>query len=179
MLPNKERLYIALYNSYWAPIMPGKEDSYHWALLVGPKDEVENGRCMRYDVKERIIGPNASKWLFEEAETTSSANSIPLVRVMIAKVVQKDRFRLIVRNTPVREGVEGWNYVVWVQEALQNLKADGKALGTGVTEWTKVRDATMEYCQRKKEEHRFDAQGTYDMMKAPLYDLVERKERIP
>ncbi|KAF2844340.1 hypothetical protein T440DRAFT_525650 [Plenodomus tracheiphilus IPT5] len=179
MPPNKERLYIVLYASCWTPSMLGKEDSYHWALLVGPKVEVENGRCMRYDVKERIIGPNASKWLFEEAETTSSANAIPLVRVMIAKIEKKDRFRSIVRNTLIREGVEGWNCVMWVQEALQNLKADGKALGTGVTEWTKVRNATMEYCQRKNEEHRFDAQGTYDILKAPMYDLVERKERIP
>jgi hypothetical protein len=134
---------------------------------------------MRYHAKERITGPNASAWLFEERETTLSATSMLLVRVMIAKVEKKDRFVSIVRSTPIRQGVVGWNCVGWVQEALQNLEADGKALGTSVTDWTKVRDAAMEYCQRKKDEHRFDGQGHYDMTKAPTYDLVERKERIP
>ncbi|KAF2007406.1 hypothetical protein P154DRAFT_420169 [Amniculicola lignicola CBS 123094] len=179
MPSNKDRLYIALYARGGAPTMLGKEDTYHWALLVGPKDEVENGVGMRYHAKERITGPNASAWLFEERETTLSATSMLLVRVMIAKVENKDRFIYIIRNTPIRQGVEGWNCVGWVQEALQSLEADGKALGTGVTEWTKVRNAVMEYCQRKKDEHRFDGQGNYDMTKAPTYDLVERKERIP
>lgn len=134
---------------------------------------------MRYHAKERITGPNASAWLFEERETTLSATSMLLVRVMIAKVENKDRFISIIRNTPVRQDVAGWNCVGWVQEALQSLEADEKALGTGVTEWTKVRNAVMEYCQRKKDEHRFDGQGNYDMTKAPTYDLVERKEKIP
>lgn len=108
-----------------------------------------------------------------------SATSMLLVRVMIAKVEKKDRFISIVRNTPIRQGVAGWNCVGWVQEALQGLKADGKVLGTGVTEWTKVKNTAMEYCERKKEEHRFDGQGNYDMTKVPTYDLVEGKEIIP
>jgi hypothetical protein len=102
-----------------------------------------------------------------------------LVRVMIAKVEKKDRFISIVRNTPIRQGVAGWNCVGWVQEALQSLKADRKALGTAMTEWTKVKNTAMEYCERKKEEHRFDGQGNYDMTKVPTYDLVEGKELIP
>ncbi|OAL52616.1 hypothetical protein IQ07DRAFT_620193 [Pyrenochaeta sp. DS3sAY3a] len=119
----------------------------------GPKDEVEKGVGMRYHVNERITG---SAWLFEERETTLLATSMLLVRVMIAKVEDRNRC------------VAGWNCVGWVQEALQS-----------VTEWTEVRIAAMEYCSRKKDEHRFDGQGTYDMTKAPRYDLVERTEKIP
>ncbi|KAF1363369.1 hypothetical protein EJ07DRAFT_103853 [Lizonia empirigonia] len=99
MPSNKDRLYIALYARGGAPTMPDKEDTYHWALLVGPKDEIENGIGMRYHAKERITGPNASAWVFEERETSLSATSMLLVRVMIAKVEKKDRFIPIVRNT--------------------------------------------------------------------------------
>lgn len=134
---------------------------------------------MRYHTKERITGPNASAWFFEEKETTLSATSMLLVRVMIAKVEKKDQFLFVVWETPVRQVVAGWNCVGWVQEALQNLEANRKALGTCVTEWTKVRNSAMEYYQQKKDEHRFDGQGDYDMTKAPTYDLIQRKEMIP
>lgn len=134
---------------------------------------------MRYHAKESITGPNGSAWVFDERPTSLAATSMLLVRVMIAKVEDKDRLISILRNTPIRQGVTGWNCVGWVQEALQSLASDKKALGTGVTEWAKVRDAAMEYCQRKKDAHRFDGKGNYDMTKAATYDLLERKETIP
>ncbi|KAH9883043.1 hypothetical protein J1614_000410, partial [Plenodomus biglobosus] len=148
-----------------------KTHEYHWVLIVGPKDEVENGVGMRYHANERVTGPDSSAWLFEERETTLAPTSMLLVRVMIAKMENKDRFISM-------QGVAGWNCVGWVQEVLQSLEADGKALGTGVTEWVKARNAAMEYCQRKKEEHRFDGQGNFDMSKVPTYDLIVRKETI-
>jgi len=37
----------------------------------------------------------------------------------------------------------------------------------------------MEYCQKKKDQHRFDALGDFDTGKAPTYDLIEGKEAIP
>lgn len=54
-----------------------------------------------------------------------------------------------------------------------------KALGAKVVEWEKVREGAMAYCQRKKDEHRFDGKGKLDMNKVPTYDLVERKETVP
>jgi len=134
---------------------------------------------MRYHAKERITGPETSEWFFEEIKTTLLATSMLLVRVLIAKVENKDRLISILRNTPIRQGVVGWNCVGWVKEALESLAADGKALGTSVTEWTVVRNAAMEYCDRKKKEHRFDGRGSYDMNKAPTYDLIEKKETMP
>jgi hypothetical protein len=146
---------------------------------VGPKDEAKGGIGMRYHAKERITGPNASAWLFEEKETSLSATSMLLVRVMIAKVEKKDRLISTLRDTPIKQDVAGWNCVGWVKEALQNLEMDGKALGTAVTDWTKVRNAVMEYCQQQKDKHRFDGQGNYDMTKVPTYDLIEGREVIP
>ncbi|KAF1835331.1 hypothetical protein BDW02DRAFT_496044, partial [Decorospora gaudefroyi] len=100
-------------------------------------------------------------------------------RVMTAKIEKKDRLGAILCSTLIRQGVQGWNCVSWVQEALQSLEADRKSSGTGVTEWKKVRDAAMEYCQRKKDEHRFDGQGNYDRGKAPTFDLLAGQETIP
>ena len=64
----------------------------------------------------------------------------------------------------------------WVKEALEKLKADTKALGTSVIEWGRVRSEAMGYCQRKKDQHRFDGQGNFYMSKVPTFDLMERKE---
>lgn len=133
---------------------------------------------MRYHAKERITGPGTSSWLFEERETTLAATSMLLVRVLIAKVEKKDQLETILRNTPIREDVVGWNCVGWVQEALQRLHANGEVLGTSITEWTVIRDTAMHYCQQKKDEHRFDGQGDFDMTKAATYDLILRKETI-
>ncbi|CAM6005536.1 unnamed protein product [Sphagnum balticum] len=65
-----------------------------------------------------------------------------------------------------------------VREALEVLWADGKALGTAVTEWARVRDIAMGYCQ-KKDEHRFDAKGDFDITKTATYDLIDERETIP
>lgn len=133
---------------------------------------------MRYHAVQRVTGAETSAWFFEEKEVSLLATAMLLVRVLIAKVEKKDRFSSIVRKTPIRPDVPGWNCVGWVQEALHNLNADGKSLGTGVTEWTQVRNVAMEYCQRKKDEHRFDGQGSYNMRKAPTYDMIEGKETV-
>jgi len=68
---------------------------------------------------------------------------------------------------------------MWIKEALEGLKVDGKALGTSVTEWNQVRDGAMTYCQRKKDQHRFDGQGNFNMNKTPTYDLMDDRETIP
>lgn len=102
-----------------------------------------------------------------------------LVRIMIGKVEDKNRLTAILRNTPIKQGQPGWNCVWWVKEALERVKDDGKALGTSVLEWEKVKDGAMCFCQKKKDEHRFDGKGNFDMGRAATYDLIEQKETIP
>lgn len=58
------------------------------------------------------------------------------------------------------------------------LRIDPKALGTSVVEWEKVRGGATDYCQRKKDQHRFDGKGNFDMRKVPTYDLIERKRSL-
>ncbi|OQE26383.1 hypothetical protein PENSTE_c005G07130 [Penicillium steckii] len=67
------------------------------------------------------------------------------------------------------------------KEAFEKLRVDDKALGKRVLEWQKARDESMAYCQRKKDQRRFDGQGNFDMnflKEALTYDLIERKEII-
>ncbi|KAH3404497.1 hypothetical protein KXV40_003104 [Aspergillus fumigatus] len=148
MPSNKDRLYVALYAHGGNPTMPGKEDTYHWALIVGPKVEAEDGIGVRYHAKERPKLGGGSEWFFEERECPLAPTSMLLVRIMVGK------------------------------EALETLKVNPKALGTSIVEWEKVRSAAMDYCQRKKDQHRFDGQGNFNMRKVPTYDLIERKEII-
>ncbi|RDW79841.1 hypothetical protein BP6252_04479 [Coleophoma cylindrospora] len=63
MPSNKDRLYIALYTRGGSTKMPGKEETYHWALIVWPKIEMDKSGAMaegtRYHAKERFQG-----WVF-------------------------------------------------------------------------------------------------------------------
>jgi len=120
-----------------------------------------------------------SEWVFEEREVTLLATSMLLVRIMIGKVKKMDRLESALRKVPIRQGQMGWNCVGWVKEALEVLNADGKALGTSVTEWQAVRDGAMQYAQRKKAEHRFDGRGNFNMRYAATYDLLDGKETVP
>lgn len=147
-------------------------------MIVGPKVEAEGGIGVRYHAKERPKLGGGSEWFFEERECPLAPTSMLLVRIMVGKVVDSNRLIQTLRNTPIRQGQPGWNCVSWVQEGLEMLKADTKALGTSVIEWDKVRSEAMGYCQQKKDQHRFDGQGNFDMRKVPTYDLMERKEII-
>ena len=149
---------------------------YHWALILGPKIEAIDATGMRYHAKESITENGVSTWVFQEKESALTATSMILVRVLIAKVNNKDRLVSILRNVPIRSDLPGWNCVGWVKEALERLEADGKVLGTSVTEWSIVKNAAMDYCQRKRDEHRFDGKSQYDMETVPTYDLLDRKE---
>ncbi|KAH7890943.1 hypothetical protein F5I97DRAFT_1976300 [Phlebopus sp. FC_14] len=179
MPSDKDRLHIALYARSDRPKMPNLEDTYHWALIVGPKKESEGGQGVRYHAKEQISASTQIQWLFEEREIGLHATHMLLVRITIAKIANRDRLADILRNVPIRQGTPGWNCVGWVKEALERLKNDSEALGTNVIDWEKVRHTAMEYCQQKKDGNRFNGQGNFDPTKPPTYDLMVKKETIP
>jgi len=66
--------------------------------------------------------------------------------------------------------------VSWVREALEQLKEDGRALGRSVLEWDRVRDEAIQYCRRKRDEHRFDGTREVDMDSTATYDLLSQRE---
>ena len=120
------------------------------------------------------------EWIYEARTCNVFMTTMLLVRIMVGKVERKDRLEEIMRSVPIVQGDPEWNCVLWVKEALARLKVDGKAMGTSQIDWQRVRDAAMEYVQRKRDEHRFESSsaGTFDMRKPPTFDLVEGKEVI-
>ncbi|KAK7515054.1 uncharacterized protein IWZ02DRAFT_383101 [Phyllosticta citriasiana] len=178
---HKDRLYVALYlRGASAPKMPGGEDKYHWALLVGPKAESRTSKGIRYHAKQ-VSNPKTRRmeWQLEERSTMILATNALLVRIMIGKVEKKNRLVELIRGTPIRPNQNGWNCVEWVKEALLSIQTDGKAIGTSVLDWKQVRDGALLFCERKKNQHRFDGKGEFDMEKAATYDLIEQRETIP
>ncbi|RAH67819.1 uncharacterized protein BO66DRAFT_456579 [Aspergillus aculeatinus CBS 121060] len=173
MPSNKDHLYVALYVRGGKARMPGKEDTYHWAVHIGPKSPTEQRLGVRYHAKERLTVEGKSEFIFEESEVSPQ---MLLVRIAIAKILDQGRAVGILRSTAIRQNAPEWNCVSWVQEALGALNADSRALGTRILDWERVRDAAMEYCQRKKDQHRFDGKGDFDMGAVPTYDLMVGRE---
>jgi len=95
---------------------------------------------------------------------------------MIAKVENGPRLLDILRGFPIRQGEEGWNCIGWVMEALNVILDDGKAVGTSVLDWGRVRYGAMDYCRAKVDGHRFDVYGGIDMSVVPTYDLMQGRE---
>lgn len=132
----------------------------------------------RYHVKNRPKQGGGSAWRFEEVDCSLGSTDMLLVRMLVAKVENRDQVSNVLRNTPIRQGTNDWNCVHWMHEALKRLDADSMALGTRVTEWGSVR-GIIKYCQKKEDEHRFDGKGNFDMSKVPTYDLLKQKETVP
>lgn len=161
-------------------------DRYHWALIIGPKTESQDATGRRLHAKETLQrmpeGDIRNVWSFEDRESTLEPTSAILVRIMIGKVVDVARLRAAFARTPIRAGTagyEGWNCVHWVQEAISYAVADGKALGTCLADWAKIRDTVMWYVAKKEGEHRFDGQVLHNQKKVATWDALEGKELIP
>lgn len=126
-----------------------------------------------------MIGPGESKWSYQELDIPLTAINMLLVRITVAKILE--RVREILQSVPLRPDEKGWNCVGWVKEALEMLGEDDKALGTRAILWETVRDTAPSYCDGKKEAHRFDgkAQPPVDTTWAPTFSLTSGKEVIP
>lgn len=144
-------------------------------MIIGPKVEQFTDKGIRCHAKEKPKLGGGSEFYFEERDCELVPTSMLLVRITVAKITDKDRLVEILRNTPI-QNQPGWNCVSWVKEALESLKSDTRALGTNAIEWNKIRDEAMAYCQRKKDQHRFDGQGKFDMSTVPTYNLMEMRE---
>ncbi|KAF4983840.1 hypothetical protein FZEAL_846 [Fusarium zealandicum] len=164
--------------------MPRLEDTYHWALIVGPKKESENSHGKRFHAKESLglVGSPPTVhpvWQYEELDIGMAPTSMLLVRVVVGRVKSMSRLRSAFESVPVRGHVENWNCVEWVKEALLCAIQDGGALGASVKHWEPVRDAAMWYVKAKTTAHRFDGTGHYDLAKVPTWDMLDGVELVP
>jgi len=51
-----------------------------------------------------------------------------------------------------------------------------KKIGTSVLDWKKVRDTSMSYVRRKKEQHTFDGTRNFSSSKPPTFDMIKNTE---
>lgn len=183
----KLRLYVALYAraAGGRPKMHNREDTYHWALILGPKNEsFRGGTGIKMHAHDRVRVENdqiVQTFKYEELETSLAAVDMIVVRVLVAKVPENKKGPLlgIVRNLTIGIREEGWNCVSFVQDALKALDADGTVLSErAVVEWVTVRDGAMRYAEAKKKQHRFDGKGIFDMSKVPTWDLISATEAV-
>lgn len=186
MPSNKDRLYVALHVRGGSVKMPEGEDTYHWALITGPKTEDPRSRGKRFHAKETMAikdGQARSTWNFEEADISMAPEAMILVRLLVAKVLSSTRLAAILRQVPMRPGIAGWNCVGWVREALELLARDGQVLRPSMrSDWSHIRDAIMEYVSLKKAAHRFDGlavPGQFPNDKVPTWDLHFGEEIVP
>lgn len=155
---------------------------YHWAIIVGPKSEGRDSQGIMFHAREKMAvvdGKPLSFWEFEERSTSMAPTSAILVRIVVGKVANIERVNSVFRAVRVKSTEPSWNCVSWVQEALQGLEEDRKAIGTSKIDWSSVRDAAMRYMEQKTSQHRFDGQGTFDMSKVATWDLLVGEEAVP
>ncbi|KAI3392876.1 hypothetical protein diail_5009 [Diaporthe ilicicola] len=123
---NKKRLFVAVYPSGQGT------GTYHWALLVGPKDEgtiVAAGQ--RYHVKNQPVGPH---WKYDPGNVQDVRVTAQLLaRVTVAKILDEKRLIKTLAKNPVdppdwkgkADGTEPrWTCRVWVIAALEAIRDD-------------------------------------------------------
>lgn len=145
---------------------------------MGPKSDKNEGRGARYHARNHATAEADSVWTFEEVRTSLMPTQMILVRILIAKIENTDRLAQLLREVPVKQGQQDWNCVSWVKEALSQLEVSNGILGTSVIQWEAVRNAAMSYCQRKRDQRRFDSGTGYDTTRVPTFDLIQGKETI-
>ncbi|KAG5814735.1 hypothetical protein H9Q74_002722 [Fusarium xylarioides] len=167
MPSDKNRLYLALYAR--------GGQGYHWALLVGPKQEDENTRGKRFHAKQQML-----QWRYDEVDIRMGATNMILIRILAAKVKKMDRLKAILRSVPVRPDVPGWTCRSWVEEAYKTLQVDGKAIGS-CPDWESLSHTALWFVQKKIDEHRFDGlapPGQFNPWQVATWSMLEGQEFI-
>ncbi|KAM3419086.1 hypothetical protein BST61_g5037 [Cercospora zeina] len=189
---NKDRFSLALYNraAGTEPVMPGKEDKYHWAFLIGPKHETKSSQGTRCHAKDSSIIEETkgksrirTEYQFEERKLWLTAVDSFVVRIVLGKVMDEERLLDVLRGTRVKKHSDagGWNDVSWTKHVLDRLAREDGILGASVTDWETVRHSALWYIEEKRAQHRFDgkAVGTFDKTKVPTWNLVHDIELEP
>ncbi|KJZ69099.1 hypothetical protein HIM_11506 [Hirsutella minnesotensis 3608] len=167
MPSSKDRLYIALYAR-------GGE-GYHWALLTGPKSDKPDETGTRYHAKQHNM-----VWEFNEQSIRMAPTNMILIRVIVAKVVDKKKLQTILRGIPVRPERPGWTCKSWVKEAFEALQ-NGRAISRSL-DWASSSETALWYAEQKKSEHRFDGQaepGKFDETQVATWSTLDGSEVIP
>ena len=129
---DKPRLYVALYARGSSQ---SDGEPYHWALIVGPKEELQDSRGRRHHVRNTIDQAGNSYWYYQQVEIPVQPTSTLLVRIAIAKVTDQAQLERTLENMTLVQNDPNWNCRIWVGDALAALEGDGRSLGTKRMDW--------------------------------------------
>lgn len=172
MPSNKLRLYIALYPS---GVVNNEERKYHWGFLVGPKLETNPPVAgTRYHVRNRAM----TGWEYEAVPLRNVANTTTLLaRILVAKIIDKARLVGIFETTPVVQNDPNWRCRTWIAEVLRRIADDGKTVGTGVLDWTRIESAARQYVANKTASGRY-AHASRLLGPKPTWDMITGTELV-
>ena len=140
--------------------------------------QVPGRRC---HVKNQLTpSPNGprSLWKYEELELQNvQSTSTLLARVVIGKIVNKERLLQTLRNVPVVQNDSGWRCRSWCADALAALARDGQALGSSVLDWQRIEEVARRYVREKTAQGRFNNVALL-LRPKPTWDLLENKEVV-
>ncbi|KAH6640647.1 hypothetical protein F5144DRAFT_526365 [Chaetomium tenue] len=176
MVSNKKQLYVALYPSG----VPGNEErKYHWGFLVGPK--IEEGKQVpgtRYHC-EHVKNLPVQGWVYEDRPLIDVQSTTTLLaRILIAKIEDEERLISILENTPVVQGDPNWRCRTWVHTVLENIRKDGKAIGTSNLNWAQIEPLARQYVAGKTDSGRYGVNQDMSKPKS-TWDLLEDRELVP
>lgn len=153
-----------------------RANRYHWALLVGPKHEdpflaVPGSRL---EVTSNIF---TGKWIMYRHLEINIKNTGPdmLVRMLIGKIADKDRFYNLVYGVPVDENnVAAYRNRAWLFETLTALRdAEEGIMGDGCRlDWMEVSDVIKSMCRKGAAAGRLDRYWNMNFPR-PAFDLLE------
>ncbi|KAH0283148.1 hypothetical protein M436DRAFT_86485 [Aureobasidium namibiae CBS 147.97] len=172
MPSGKPRLYAALYPS---GATRGDEIRYHWALLVGPKNE--SSKTVP-GMRHHATNPPFEGWKYEKKSIEDVRSTVNLLgRILIAKVEDLDRLNMILERVPVVQDDPNWRCTSWMASALEAIAKDGKAVGTSELDWTKIQEVGRSYVGAKTAAGRYMHLELLDGPR-PSWDLLENKEMV-
>ena len=165
---NKARLHLALY------AIPKYPDTYHYALLVRPKDIAAtlalSGilHASKYHVKTTFRtnanGVVSQPWIYETSHVHDLTDEpLLLASIVIGKMsVSQDRIGEILSRVPIYQDdgssdARGskFNDMEWVRLALEALRQADAVSNDGLT-WEAIFEESLNYMRRKQAEGRWE-----------------------
>lgn len=176
---DKPRLYLALYakggstsgSNYNANVTC---DSYHWAFIVGPRTAARTDPGTCYQLLHLHNGSCYDE--MDLANQSPSQSQTLLVRITIAKVVDENKLRTILRNLPMHtpnsasgsESVSSLSSesdygatstcLTWLRLAYKHIMSDpSKPLKgyVGADDWAAIEARARKYVKTKRTQGRF------------------------
>jgi len=226
---DKDRLYVAVYppehpslgEFHWALVVGPKHERYdtdglrlHIIRLgdqsgsddidassstsVDTTSGVDSSPCHTYD---QSLWSSSSKWAFQCETVAMHLSSLPLARLVIGKVKDRERLIQVIANVPIPDATTDCSNTdngtsspsscsssspqpsypdkLWIQHAIAALEADKKrCLSTSFTTWDVIEQTASSYVSGKRNQKRYDFFGGWNRSKPPTFDMLDDQELI-